>query len=371
MRILPMVFIVLLTVVVVLALWMIPVWQRKAVKGVSAPKELAELEDKFRGTIAQILGGAGLIVGLFFTWQNLTLTQATTETNLRIAEDTLRTSQQQRIAERFARAVDQLGNEKVEVRMGGIFALERIARDSDKDYPTIIELLTAFVRQNAPWRDEEKERLPSEPRSDVQAALTVLGRRARAYGRGEDIPLYLADTNLRGAHLEGAHLEGAILWNAHLEGSVLWGANLSGAKLTVADLEDANLIEVDLDKALLSNTDLKGADLSGASLQECYAVGSTFNGALLSGSHLDGANLNATDLREASLGETAEHPLLHRAFSAASLSGASLSEANLSGTGLEGVDLSDVKGLTQAQVKLARVDAKTRLPQLFVKRNLP
>jgi hypothetical protein len=37
-------------------------------------------------------------------------------------------------------------SEALDVRIGGIYALERVARDSDKDHPTVIKVLTTFVR---------------------------------------------------------------------------------------------------------------------------------------------------------------------------------------------------------------------------------
>ena len=65
----------------------------------------------------------------------------------------------------FTRAIDQLGSEKLEVRLGGIYALERIARDSEKDHGPIMEVLVAFVRLHAPWppvKPAEAEKQPAE-----------------------------------------------------------------------------------------------------------------------------------------------------------------------------------------------------------------
>jgi hypothetical protein len=55
------------------------------------------------------------------------------------------------ITERFTRAIDQLGSSELDVRLGGIYALERIARDSKADHPQVMEVLTAYVREHAPW----------------------------------------------------------------------------------------------------------------------------------------------------------------------------------------------------------------------------
>ena len=37
----------------------------------------------------------------------------------------------------------------MEIRLGGIYALERISNESEKDYWPIMEILTAYVRKNS------------------------------------------------------------------------------------------------------------------------------------------------------------------------------------------------------------------------------
>jgi hypothetical protein len=54
---------------------------------------------------------------------------------------------QRRITESFTKAVEQLARDKIEVRLGGIYALERISRESELDYWPVMEILTAFARE--------------------------------------------------------------------------------------------------------------------------------------------------------------------------------------------------------------------------------
>ena len=75
------------------------------------------------------------------------------ERQVQIGQEQLQVAQEGQITERFTRAIEQLGSDKMEVRLGGIYALERIANDSDKDYWPIMETLTAYVRERAPWRE--------------------------------------------------------------------------------------------------------------------------------------------------------------------------------------------------------------------------
>jgi hypothetical protein len=68
-----------------------------------------------------------------------------------MASRTYRLAQQGHITDRYTRAIEQLGSDKQDVRLGGIYALERIAKDSAQDGATIAEVLTALIRGRAPW----------------------------------------------------------------------------------------------------------------------------------------------------------------------------------------------------------------------------
>ena len=92
---------------------------------------------------------------------------------------------------------------------------------------------------------------------DIQAILTVLGRRTRILRKGEEQRLDLSHTDLSRAALRGAQLQEAILYGVQLQGAALGRAQLRGA-----DLGDAQLQGVDL-----RNTQLQGADLQGAQLE--------------------------------------------------------------------------------------------------------
>ncbi len=216
------------------------------------------------------------------------------------------------LADRFVQAVDQMGKENPELRLGGIYGLERIARRSEKFYWPAMDVLAAYVREHAPWKApfaSQAERPPPKPAADLQAALTVLGRRARTYNNGESQRLDLRNLDLRGANLSGAHLEGALLRGTHLEEANLQGVHLEGAILRATHLERANL--------------------SGASIQKAF----------LGGARLDGAILREARLEEAFFG------------------GARLDDADLLGA-----NFSDAFSLTWEQIKTAKRDNRTRLP---------
>jgi hypothetical protein len=250
------------------------------------PKICFDIENEARKTLAYIMGGLLAIIGITLAYRRI-----------RALERQVLVGQESQITERFTRAIEQLGCDRMEVRLGGIYALERIANDSDKDYWTIMETLTAYIRENAPWREpryetpkdaakiestEEETARPalaaSEPSTDIQAALTVLGRRKYGFGHKEEKGrLDLRETNLSGANLEYAHLEGADLRAAHLEEAELLEIHLEGANLRHTHLEGAELLHAHLEGAGLHHAHLERANLfvahlEGANLQKATGI---------------------------------------------------------------------------------------------------
>lgn len=148
---------------------------------------------------------------------------------------TYRLTEQGQLTDGYTKAIEQLGSDNLDVRLGGIYARERIAVDSRRDHPTVVEVLSAFARERtaaAPLVRPAKRRtahllsLPSRAkklRVDVQGALTVLGRLPSRPGvsRGD---------------LSGAFLPSALLDKANPTGAHLFRADLTGAVLDEADL---------------------------------------------------------------------------------------------------------------------------------------
>jgi len=353
----PLVFKIVLgglgSVLLVFLLWRL--WLRKYLEWQNVKsldiKERVGLKIEFIKTAAQVLGGAFFLFGLYFTWANLAVSQEKHKTDL------------------FTKAIEQLGSEKLEVRLGGIYALERIARDSEKDHGPIMEVLTAFVRLHAPWPPEkpaEAKKQPAvsgkpapevEPRPDIQAILTVLGRRARTYGKGEAQRLDLYQTDLRGTNLQKAYLEGANLWRAHLEGANLGKVHLEGAFPEEAHMEGAYLVGAHLEGAYLVGAHLEKAFLDEAHLERAVLRGAYMEGARLLGAHLEEAVLWNAHLEKAHL-------------VGAHMEGADLSGAHLEGADLGWADLRGAKGLTKEQIASAIIDEKTELPDYLKKAEL-
>jgi uncharacterized protein YjbI with pentapeptide repeats len=216
-----------------------------------------------------------------------------------------------------SKGFEQFAGNNTQMRLGGIYALEGVMNDKKSPgyHQPVLEALCAFVREATKGKT-----VPEKPATDVQTALTVIGRRTEGLGVVD-----LADVSIRGANLSNTNLSGAILNGADLTGgAILTSANLTGAQLNSAKLSKANLSGATL-KANLSGADLTGAILIGVELRDALLVG---------------ANLTGADLTGAFLG-----PDLTAAFPGAAPSGG---PANLSRA-----DLTAVKNLTQGQLDKA------------------
>jgi hypothetical protein len=256
-----------------------------------------------RKTLATILGGLVVLAGGFATWRNL-----------KLAQESLRVSQEGQITDRFTKAIEQLGaveasgKKKLEVRLGGIYALERIANQSERDHWPIVEVLTTYIRENARREPQESthedQASPSRPSltvqgdilkarppnpylaADFQAILTVLGRRDRKY-EGKDQHLDLTNTEIRGANLTGAYLNEANLTGANLSGADLNGANLNWEDLSGVYLAGANLTGANLFAANLSGANL--SDARGLTQQQLDSARGTTDTELPKALHMPGS----------------------------------------------------------------------------------
>jgi Pentapeptide repeats (8 copies) len=246
-----------------------------------------QARDAARGRLLTLGAGVFAAGALLYTGRNYRVAQQTLKVTEQGQRRTLELTEQGQVTDRYTRAIEQLGSEKLDVRIGGIYALERIARDSARDHPTVMEVVSAFVREHS-----HEQWPPSDPggpaqfrstRPDIQAAVTVIGRRD-------------AKRDIRRINLTRTDLT-----SADLTGVDLTGANLTRTDLTFADFTSADLTDADLTSANLTSANLTGADLTGADLTSARLPGAKGGGfavyavrlpvAILTGAILTGADL--------------------------------------------------------------------------------
>ncbi|GAW33270.1 secreted effector protein pipB2 [Roseovarius sp. A-2] len=211
----------------------------------------------------------------------------------------------------------------IEVRIGAILSLERIAQDSTmydkgRDHVRVMEILCAYVRENSPAgkapdfafpqgcnQDSIEEKRKSTLkwlsneftlRADVQLALSVIGRRTREQVRvekghlsqdGTGYRVDLSRTNLRYADLQYLNFENATFFRSQMQVAFCKGANFKGANLVHCELTGVSAENADLSNSKMEIADFSYATLTGANLCGCK----------VSHTHFVRTNLRSAQLR--------------------------------------------------------------------------
>ena len=252
-------------IVVVLVIGVLPSWYFW--------DELGNENESVSATIRNVgLLIGGIIAMLLAVWRS------------RVAERQANTAQQRLLHERYERGMEMLGSDVLSVRLGGIYALGRLAKEHPEEYHIqMMELLCAFVRR--PPNDAIAPEPPEDGqefvlREDVQAAMKVIGTRTdkhrRLWGKVEyHINLHRAD--LRGGDLRGLNLSSA---SADMIGSmslhqVFSNANLrtdmSGTKLDGTQLFMTEISGVDFSRnGKYPATGLKSSEILGATWDDAH-----------------------------------------------------------------------------------------------------
>jgi uncharacterized protein YjbI with pentapeptide repeats len=357
------------------------------ISGASAADQL-KAESDLRSAILSLLGALTPLLALIAGAAALLNFQETRRQNLASLEVT----QRGQVTDRFSKGIEQLGDAKLDIRMGAIYALEQIARDSEDLHWPVMQILTAYLREHsAQMREQSKEdelhpeelalRKDLEEAAappDFDAVADVLRRRhaewdpIAATGQGEAhrvrrealnferCNLWKAD--LRGAQLKGANFRGAWLGRANFRGAQLEGVNFQGAWLERAKFQGSHL-----EQARFTDAHLQGAKFDGAQLEQAVFQEAQVRGAFFS-TLPDGDRFIPTHLKGAFFGSAQLQGAL---FSRAQLEGTNFEEAELKGTFFAGVDLTLAEGLTQEQLDSAICNATTRPPAGLTIRRAP
>jgi hypothetical protein len=233
----------------------------------SADADRRKLQLEVIKVAAELLGSAFFLVTLVVGWGQLKNTQ-----------DQLEVAREGQVTERFTRAVDQIGSAEVTVRVGGIYALEGVARDSPVNRPAVLDVLASFLRERSPvtvpvserdWRAARGLRPPA----DIQAAATVIGRRNTEGEANTDQPCdelggpnFPCKLSLEDVDFSGLTLTSMDFGQMSFRGSVFNSTNLAftsfaSSDLAFTDLRGANLRLADLTDARLQASELESANL--------------------------------------------------------------------------------------------------------------
>ena len=343
-----------------------------------------------RDSVSTTVRNLGLIIGgviavLLAIWRS------------KVAETQADTAQQSLLNERYQQGAEMLGNNVLSVRLGGIYALERLVTEHPEQYHVqVMKLFCAFARN--PTEETSTDSVPdgrgesrdSRLREDVQAVIAAIGGRSRtglALEKSANLKLDLHGAHLSHARLSGVNLAGVNLSRADLRNAVFFefhsqppdlseplpsgpdqppaftstgefiSPDLSGVEERRANLSLANLEGANLSGAYLLGTDLSGALLVNAKLVDCQIIYGSLRKTVLLGADLSRAFIIDSDLSGAKL---AHANLSETQLPSVKLYGANLFLTELRGANLSGTVFSDTDegviatGLTQAQIDLAK-----------------
>ena len=206
---------------------------------------------------------AGLIALPLAVWRGRVADRQATATDKQ-AE----TAQKDLLNKRYQDSAGMLGHDVLAVRLAGIYALERLAKEHPQGYHIeVMKSLCAFVRNpiryeslgpvvstESGWELTSSGGEDYDLRPDVQAAMDAI---CACHGRE-----FLIETEAR----------------FRLD---LRAADFRGLKIWLANLDNARLVSAELSKVFMIGWDLSDADLTGANL----------SGAIVCGAHLSRARM--------------------------------------------------------------------------------
>ena len=338
----------------------------------------SHLEEKARLETIKTLGqGLGVIIGIYVVYRRARASD-------KIAQAQQKTAQAQHNANEqkmFNDATAKLSDKSASVRLGGIYALDTLARSNEAYLVRIVKILCAHLRETAKQsKDEEDKKKDGEasekkyaeqykdkPSNEIQSLLEVLSELNRfseeKKGDRQSNPLHLnlsgaylvganlesaclnradlSGTDMRKAHFPQAQLQWAILKNANMKETRLWGAQMQRANLEKAEMQEVRLQEAQMQRADLKNAKMQKARLWKAEMQEARLERARLQEADLGGTQLQEAHLEKAQMQKVSLHKT-------------QMQGAKLQEAQMQGSMLYQTQMQGA-GLREAQLQGAKL----------------
>lgn len=268
-------------------------------------------------------------------------------------------AEQSHLTDQINKAVENIGarhsdgTPNLEVRIGGLLALERISKLNPGEHIQIMEILCAYIRENARAQVAAEVTLDDKGvptsdkaitlRDDLLTAFDIIDRRDDTRRAIEDgtFRLNFDYADFRGLNLSTRRLERATLKNARLQGADLSRAEMRGANLRLAEMNGADLRLAEMQGASLSGAKTQGADLRWTKMQEANLRLAEMQGASLRGAKMQGADLHEAKMQRTDLRGTEMQgaKILRVQMQGADLRLAKMQEANLSLAKMQGADL--------------------------------
>src|SRR3989339_247908 len=323
-------------------------------------KEKLEAIKDIRSNVIYIAGGILAIIGIYLTWRR---TKALDKQNI-INEDN---NNKNLILQQFSKASELLKDENIAARLSGIYLFEKIMSTNEEYHWPIIELLTAYVREKRDNKkydcDFSKEedhlnieydevtktnfyeiinyeydgkggeipikkrylRVPVE--KDIQAILTILGRRSRKLEKHEESEenleeiiselqnaiinkskreetqvisnklvigmnrIELNNVNMYKVNLRNCHFENTVFSNVIFENAYCENTHFENSDFTNAHFKNAICRHAHFEYASYSFANFENTSFQNANFQNTYCYSTNFkNATRITAEQLSNAN---------------------------------------------------------------------------------
>jgi uncharacterized protein YjbI with pentapeptide repeats len=203
-------------------------------------------------------GGAGAAVGLMLAFRR----QHHQEISTALTDYD---AAQRRITELYSKSVEQLGSDKAPVRLGGLYALERLAQDNPDQRQTMVDVICAYLRMPFPAQAPGRTAAPSER------------ERRRRPGGPSQATSYVADDEWEQEKQVRLTAQRVLANHVRRPGKGQGQADASPERFwdnLRLDLTDATLIDFNLTDGTVADALFGGATFSG----DARFDGATFSG---------------------------------------------------------------------------------------------
>jgi uncharacterized protein YjbI with pentapeptide repeats len=324
----------------------------------TTPRDRADVEDAYRKTLAQALGGFALVVT--FAW-----------TFLKDGE-TLDQARQQLANQQFVEGAKLLKEDNIGTSAAGVHALGQVAITRPEFQSAVVDSLVSFIKSGKALKSHDQiavpDGAPGTIPANIQAAVSVLATRNQS--SGEQIDLYgaylvrakfsVAEEKKRAAfssaNFQGATLYGAVFHDLDLSNAAFDGSRMSdweafstwtaGTPTESAYIDAKHLFTVNFEGAKLINAGFDNVWMGGANLRSTNLKGAGFWKADLSRADLTKAIIGPTDPKQGTHFNDAT--LTDSIFAETDLEGVRFVKAKLHGTDFRGAKNVDKADFTDA-----------------------
>ncbi|TKG61520.1 pentapeptide repeat-containing protein [Prauserella endophytica] len=176
---------------------------------------------------------------------------------------------ERRVTELYTKAVEQLGSEQAPVRLGGLYALERLAQDNPDHRQTIVNVLCAYIRMSSttslhfPASSGSQRRNAPSRRPNRLAGADRLETTGHRIARSQEREVRMTAGHILLSHLQSPDAENVL--GAAPPGD-FWpdiDINMAGASVSEFNFSQCQVRSADFSNATIRQSSFRGMEFDG------------------------------------------------------------------------------------------------------------